>query len=53
MVKKEKDEKERNKPQLHHTRIGLHRCSQTPAWGKGKTLHIDHNNGSPLMRCNY
>ena len=50
--KKEKDGKERS--QLHHTRIGLHGCSQTPCPGKrGKTLHIDHNNGSPLMRFNH
>jgi len=47
MDKKEKDEKERNKLQSHHTRIGLRGCSQTPAWGKRKTLHIDHTNGSP------
>ena len=36
MDKKEKDKKERNKLQLHHTRIGLHRCSQTPYPGKGE-----------------
>ena len=29
---------ERNKPQLHHTRIGLHGCSQNPARGKLCTL---------------
>ena len=35
MDKKEKDKKERNKLQWHHTRIGLHWCSQTPNSGKG------------------
>ena len=45
--KKEKDGKERKKLQLHHTTIGLHGCSLPPAWGKEKTVHTDHNNGSP------
>ena len=53
MDKKEKREKERKKPQWHHTRTGLHGCSQNPARGKGKNPHTDHNNGSPLMRFNH
>ena len=27
--------------------------ARPPARGKGKTLHIDHNNGSSLMRFNH
>ena len=45
MEKKEKKEA----AITYKTKIGLHGCSQ----GKGKTLHIDHNNGSPLMRFNH
>ena len=36
MDKKGKDGKERKKRQLHHTRTGLHGCSQIPARGKGE-----------------
>ena len=50
MDKKEKDEKERNKLQWHHTRKPYMDVARP---GKGKTLHIDHNNGSPLMRFNH
>ena len=27
--------------------------ARLPAWGMGKTLHIDHNNGSPPMEFNH
>ena len=37
-MRKKKDGKERKTPQLHHTRIGLHGCSQTLCPGKGGNL---------------
>ena len=27
--------------------------ARPPAWEKGETLHIDHNNGSPPMTFNH
>ena len=37
----------------HKDRQAYMDVARPPAWEKGETLHIDHNNGSPPMRFSH